>query len=91
MAKAGPGSQGGGQELRCADVPWPLDLPSISGSDSQDSDAERKRKLRAALLRWHPDKWAPLLEQVREADKAVVLEKVKEVTRRLLAEKERLA
>lgn len=79
------------RKLCLADIPWPLDLPTISGVELHDASVERKRKLRAALLRWHPDKWAPLFSQVREADKAEVTERVKEVTRRILAEKEQFA
>lgn len=83
--------EAGGQALRCTDVPWPLGMPTVSGIRGQDSKAEQKRKLRDALLRWHPDKWAPILAQVREADRPPVLEKVKEVTQRILAEKAAVA
>merc|ERR1712232_798260 len=82
---------GGSQVLGCADIPWPLDLPTVSGAADHDSGPERKRKLRTALLRWHPDKWAPLLGRIRDVDKAEVTERVKEVTRRILAEKERFS
>lgn len=71
-----------------ADVPWPLSLLTVSGVTSADSAPERKKKLRAALLRWHPDKWAPLLGRVKDADKQQVITQVKEVTRKILAEKE---
>lgn len=80
--------ESGGPEVRCADVPWPLDLPSVSGIDYRDSKADQKKKLRDALLRWHPDKWSPILVKVREADQPHVLERVKEVTQRILAEKQ---
>eukprot|EP00747_Dinoflagellata_sp_TGD_P223156 gnl/TRDRNA2_/TRDRNA2_94781_c0_seq1.p1 gnl/TRDRNA2_/TRDRNA2_94781_c0~~gnl/TRDRNA2_/TRDRNA2_94781_c0_seq1.p1 ORF type:complete len:416 (-),score=52.12 gnl/TRDRNA2_/TRDRNA2_94781_c0_seq1:13-1260(-) len=74
--------------LTYAEIPWPLGLPAVSGIVSQDGAGERKRKFRAALLRWHPDKWGPLLSRVIEADRSRVTERVKEVTRRILAERE---
>lgn len=80
-----------GQALRCTDVPWPLTLPSVSGISAQDTMTEQKKKLRDALLRWHPDKWARILEKVKEAEKPRMLERVKEVTLRILAEKDRLS
>lgn len=78
-----------GTALSFSDIPWPTKLPTISGASTSDSTAECKKKLRGALLRWHPDKWTPILNLVAEVDKAKVTEEVKEVTRRILAEKER--
>jgi len=75
--------------LRCSDIPWPSSLPSVSGAGAADTPAEKKKKLRAALMRWHPDKWAPILEQVAEAERPQVMERVKEVTQRILEEKKR--
>jgi len=79
------------QSLRYADVPWPSESFAVSGIDASDGASERKKKLRSALLRWHPDKWGPLLERVVEADKPRVMEQVKEITRRILTEKESCA
>eukprot|EP00929_Paragymnodinium_shiwhaense_P090181 TRINITY_DN50369_c0_g1_i1.p1 TRINITY_DN50369_c0_g1~~TRINITY_DN50369_c0_g1_i1.p1 ORF type:complete len:514 (+),score=130.54 TRINITY_DN50369_c0_g1_i1:215-1756(+) len=79
----------GQQSLGFVDIPFPLSLPSISGAQANDSSADVKKKMRTALLRWHPDKWAPILTRVKDADKERVTEMVKEVTRRILAEKER--
>lgn len=76
------------QQLSFVDIPWPLGLPTVSGAVAGDTGADRKRKLRAALLRWHPDKWASILGRVKEADQALVAERVQEVTRRIIAEKE---
>eukprot|EP00931_Biecheleriopsis_adriatica_P047385 TRINITY_DN27321_c0_g1_i1.p1 TRINITY_DN27321_c0_g1~~TRINITY_DN27321_c0_g1_i1.p1 ORF type:complete len:444 (+),score=66.21 TRINITY_DN27321_c0_g1_i1:88-1332(+) len=76
------------EPLADGEIPWPLDLPTVSGIEGHDSAGDRKRKLRAALLRWHPDKWGPLLSRVREEERAAVAERVQEVTRRILAEKE---
>eukprot|EP00930_Biecheleria_cincta_P098045 TRINITY_DN89730_c0_g1_i1.p1 TRINITY_DN89730_c0_g1~~TRINITY_DN89730_c0_g1_i1.p1 ORF type:complete len:461 (-),score=98.77 TRINITY_DN89730_c0_g1_i1:181-1563(-) len=75
--------------LRCADIPWPTSLSSVSGAAAGDDPAEKKRKLRSALVRWHPDKWAPILEQVVESERAQVMEQVKQVTQRILEEKKR--
>jgi len=76
--------------LTYKDVPWPLSLSSVSGATATDALAERKKKLRGALLRWHPDKWAPIFARVKESDKERVTEQIKEVTRRILQEKQRL-
>lgn len=73
-----------------SDIPWPDfsdGLASVSGTTSSDTAAEAKKKLRTALLRWHPDKWAPILEHVAEADRAEVIARVKLVTQRLLDER----
>lgn len=75
--------------LRCADIPWPTSLPSVSGSASGDDPGEKKKKLRSALVRWHPDKWAPIMEQVVESERGQVMEQVKQVTQRILEEKKR--
>ena len=77
---------GSGSKLLVSDIPWPDGLVSVSGI-SGDTAAEAKKKLRTALLRWHPDKWAPILEHVAEADRAEVIARVKLVTQRLLEEK----
>eukprot|EP00930_Biecheleria_cincta_P103140 TRINITY_DN95075_c0_g1_i1.p1 TRINITY_DN95075_c0_g1~~TRINITY_DN95075_c0_g1_i1.p1 ORF type:complete len:447 (-),score=65.01 TRINITY_DN95075_c0_g1_i1:75-1415(-) len=74
-------------ELSLQDIPWPLDLKTVSGIESGDSSADCKRKLRAALLRWHPDKWGSILGRIRESDKDEVTDRVQEVTRRILEEK----
>lgn len=84
-------SVGQDQQVSYADIPWPLGLPTVSGITGGDASGDRKRKLRAALLRWHPDKWAPILNRVRDAEKASVTERVMEVTRRILAEKEQFS
>lgn len=79
----------GARDLRLVDVPWPTSLTSVSGISASDSLDVRKRKLRAALVRWHPDKWHKLLECIHESDRTMVVEKVKEVTRRIIDEKKR--
>lgn len=79
----------GTQDLHFIDVPWPTSLTSIAGVIASESLEVRKRKLRAALVRWHPDKWSKVLDCIHESDRAKVVEKVKEVTRRIIEEKKR--
>lgn len=81
------GQVSSGQALRYTDVPWPTSLPSISGACGTHDAAERKRKLRTALVRWHPDKWGVIFGLIHEDDKQIVMEKVKDVTRRIIEEK----
>ncbi|CAK9051911.1 Uncharacterized protein SCF082_LOCUS28448 [Durusdinium trenchii] len=76
--------------LTCLDIPWPDGLPSVSGITASDTAAEAKKKLRTALLRWHPDKWTPILEHIAETDRVEVIARVKNVTQRLLEEKKRM-
>lgn len=78
-----------GAALAYADVPWPKALTTISGVDASDTKEVRKKKLRDAVLRWHPDKWSPLLDRICEADRAQVVEEVKAITRRILDERKR--
>lgn len=73
--------------LGMADIPWPNGLLTVSGIVAGDAKAEKKQKLKAAVLRWHPDKWAPVLSAVRDQERAEVIQKVQEVTRRILDEK----
>mmetsp|Transcript_148031 Transcript_148031/g.258170 ORF Transcript_148031/g.258170 Transcript_148031/m.258170 type:complete len:333 (+) Transcript_148031:33-1031(+) len=77
----------GVQGLRFLDVPWPVSLPTVSGVEPRENLDARKRKLRAALVRWHPDKWSKVLDCIHEADRGQVVERVKEVTRRIIDEK----
>ena len=74
------------QELKGADIPW-LPAASVSGCTVSMDEAERKKRLRSALLRWHPDKFGRILGRVRAADRAAVLEAVGAVTKRILHEK----
>lgn len=81
------GLKGQGGDVGAADVPWPAGLASVSGVQAADSAKERKQKLRAAVLRWHPDKWMCVLQRVRPEERADVMARVQEVTRRILAER----
>lgn len=75
--------------VRVTDVPWPTSLPTVSGIADSDSAAEKKKKLRAALMRWHPDKWGRIIDSVSKDEQSLVMERVKEVTQRILDEKNR--
>jgi len=61
------------QAVRHTDIPWPTCLPSISRVEPKDTAAERKKKLRAALIRWHPDKWGAIFDLVSDCDKVLVM------------------
>jgi hypothetical protein len=75
------------QQICYTDVPWPTRLPTISGIELVDGPAERKKKLRASLIRWHPDKWGRIFDLVHNNDIHLVMEQVKEVTRRIIEER----
>ncbi|CAE8598915.1 unnamed protein product, partial [Polarella glacialis] len=76
-----------GGKLKFANVPWPAEPPAtVSGASRSEPREVRKSKLRNAVLRWHPDKWGPVLEHFDELERAPLLERVKEVTRRILDE-----
>mmetsp|Transcript_55799 Transcript_55799/g.111873 ORF Transcript_55799/g.111873 Transcript_55799/m.111873 type:complete len:742 (+) Transcript_55799:12-2237(+) len=53
-------------KLTWRDIPWPLDDESALGLESTDTPVERRKKLRKALLFWHPDKFRRTLEKVME-------------------------
>lgn len=74
-----------------ADVPWPTKLPTVCGIEAADGPKERKQKFRAAVLRWHPDKWAPVLARVKAEEKQQVVEQVQAVTRRILEERKKFS
>ncbi|KAK3239159.1 hypothetical protein CYMTET_50897 [Cymbomonas tetramitiformis] len=74
-------------ELKLLDIPWPPARCSVSGIASGDTEAQKKAKLRVSLLRWHPDKFHKIIDKTRDSDKMLVLERVKEVTQRILKEK----
>lgn len=75
--------------IRATDVPWPTSLPSVAGITDSDSGSDKKKKLRAALVRWHPDKWGRIIDSVSKDEQPLVMERVKEVTQRILDEKKR--
>jgi len=73
------------------DIPWPREATyGITGVQPGDQPSEAKRRLAAALRRWHPDKWRRILDRVPEAEQAHVMERVKTIAQRLLEEKAKL-
>ena len=81
-------SRAPGAPLRCLDVPWASERIGACGFSEDDSAAEKKKKLHKALLRWHPDKWALMLECVADArERERIGTKLGEITRRILSEK----
>merc|ERR1712232_213720 len=71
--------------LKVADVPSPPHS-SVCGLLPEDSPAERKRKLRRALLRWHPDKWHAALET--SPDRLELADKLAKITQQILCERD---
>ncbi|KDQ54569.1 hypothetical protein JAAARDRAFT_38252 [Jaapia argillacea MUCL 33604] len=82
--------------LSFAAISWPMhpqpktpsDITALAVSDflfsNPDSqDRTRKDKIKAALLRWHPDKFARVMSRVQESDRALVEEGVGIVVRHL--------
>eukprot|EP00927_Polykrikos_kofoidii_P034610 TRINITY_DN29332_c0_g1_i1.p1 TRINITY_DN29332_c0_g1~~TRINITY_DN29332_c0_g1_i1.p1 ORF type:complete len:649 (-),score=78.13 TRINITY_DN29332_c0_g1_i1:193-2049(-) len=84
--------ESGTELIRYSDIPWPASTVagSLTGVVSGDSPGVVRRKLAAALRRWHPDKWRRILDRVPEAEHARVMESVKTVAQRLLEEKAKL-
>merc|ERR1712157_555010 len=79
--------------IHFADIPWPPPsgmLGGITGVLPGDSAAVAKRRLVAALRRWHPDKWRRILDRVPEQEQNRVMEQVKNIAQRLLDEKAKL-
>lgn len=75
-----------------SDIPLPpcSDPAGVSGIRGLPSAAgECKKRLRKALLRWHPDKWSAVLDRVRDEDKAALGEKLRAITQALIREKDR--
>ena len=78
----------GRTQLGMDDIPWPP-RADVCGLRGEDTAAGRKKRVMKALLRFHPDKWQPLLGRVRPAEAAKVADKIREVTRSILHEKAR--
>eukprot|EP00929_Paragymnodinium_shiwhaense_P058583 TRINITY_DN29339_c0_g1_i1.p1 TRINITY_DN29339_c0_g1~~TRINITY_DN29339_c0_g1_i1.p1 ORF type:complete len:563 (-),score=92.56 TRINITY_DN29339_c0_g1_i1:12-1700(-) len=81
-----------GREIRFHDIPWPGITSSVIGAlaDGSETASALRQKLVTALRRWHPDKWAHILERVPACEQARVMENVKCVAQRLLEEKAKL-
>ena len=71
-----------------ATFPWPPASCPVSGLRKGDSADKRKAALKAALLRWHPDKFAAAHGgKLVEADAPAIMEKVNAVLRRVQMER----
>ena len=74
-----------GATLAFDDIPWPAPCERLV--DPRASPASRKRDWRAALRRWHPDKFSRILERAAPTERSRILERCKQVTRQIIAEK----
>ncbi|KAH9835203.1 uncharacterized protein C8Q71DRAFT_764653 [Rhodofomes roseus] len=83
-----------------ANVPWPLPVALKTVDELvpaaleeflfgslrlKDNTVTRRERMRASLLRWHPDKLSVLMSRVVEEDEAVVREGIHTVFRHLKA------
>jgi hypothetical protein len=87
-------SEGGGETIRFSDVPWPtvpaggdLATEAMMLPEALRGDAEaRRRAVREALRRWHPDKFGQRFGgRLAAADRDRILERVKTVSQALTA------
>ena len=80
--------------LTFSDIPWPLlsapdapdsmepaDIASFLLSTSHSTSQTRRERIRAAQLRWHPDRFVRVMGRVAEADRSAVEEGVGTVAR----------
>ena len=74
-----------GAAVAVADVPWPLATDRIV--DARAPAAARKDQWRAALRRFHPDKFQRVLAAAAPGDRSRILERCKAVTRRIIDER----
>ena len=73
------------------DVPFPPSHdPAGFSTLGAHATSERKKLLRKALLRWHPDKWATVLPRVIAADRSVVADRLSVVTQAIVQQKKAL-
>ena len=85
------------ESVRLADIPFPpradpaglVEAAAYTRGTAEEAAAARKRLLRRALLRWHPDKWAAVVGKVRAEDKAALAERLGAITQALLKAKDR--
>ncbi|KAG9076946.1 hypothetical protein FS749_011214 [Ceratobasidium sp. UAMH 11750] len=85
----------GGRQLTFYDIPWPVAMPARSFDELQASAIERfllspyhsttkarKMRLRAALMQWHPDKFAQrFVDRIEESHRNAILSAVNSVAR----------
>lgn len=80
--------------LKFRDIPWPLLVPPLTPGEITPGGIEafilspahspgqsQKERIRAALLRWHPDRFCRVLGRVRESERNAVEEGVGIVVR----------
>ncbi|KAG1734721.1 uncharacterized protein EDB91DRAFT_584443 [Suillus paluster] len=80
--------------LKFRDIPWPLLVPPLTPdeitperigafilSSAHSPEQSPKERIRAALLRWHPDRFCRVLGRVRESERNAVEEGVGIVVR----------
>ncbi|KAG2078869.1 hypothetical protein BDR04DRAFT_6767 [Suillus decipiens] len=80
--------------LKFRDIPWPLLIPPLAPSEitpegvgafilstAHSPEQSPKERIRAALLRWHPDRFCRVLGRVRESERNAVEEGVGIVVR----------
>merc|ERR1712098_30069 len=84
------GALSGMKTVHFKDIPWPEFTDSSTSILGVGDPSARKKRLRQALLRWHPDKWAGVLERIASSDRALVGTKLGEVTNAILEEKARI-
>jgi len=75
-------------------LPLPPTQPALVSMTILDSSSssydERKRKIRLALLRWHPDKATSFAHKFVPQDRDLLVSTSAEITRRILIEKKQL-
>ncbi|CAE6417471.1 unnamed protein product [Rhizoctonia solani] len=84
-----------GRPLTFYDIPWPVSMPARSFEELQSAAIEkfllspchsttktRKMRLRAALMQWHPDKFAQrFVDRIEESHQTAILAAVNSVAR----------
>ncbi|KAJ1301989.1 hypothetical protein OPQ81_000824 [Rhizoctonia solani] len=84
-----------GRPLTFYDIPWPVSMPARSFEELQSAAIEkfllsphhsttktRKMRLRAALMQWHPDKFAQrFVDRIEESHRPAILTAVNSVAR----------
>lgn len=84
-----------GRQLTFYDIPWPVSMPARSFEELQSTQIEkfllspyhsatktRKMRLRAALMQWHPDKFAQrFVDRIEESHRTAILAAVNSVAR----------
>ncbi|KAB5591244.1 hypothetical protein CTheo_5326 [Ceratobasidium theobromae] len=84
-----------GRQLTFYDIPWPVAMPARSFEELQSAAIEkfllsphhsstktRKMRLRAALMQWHPDKFAQrFVDRIEESHRNAILAAVNSVAR----------